>query len=97
MIILNTTFILDPAVSAEALSWIRHNFINGAQPAPMLARVHAHESQPDCETYALHLHFDDLDAVQAWHDDKGAALLGQMADRWGERALCFQTLLEVID
>lgn len=96
MTILNTTFALDPSVSAEALEWIRTYFRHKDCQAPMLARVLTQE-QTDCETYALHLPFGSADEARAWRDGHGAALLRSMGRRWGERALCFQTMLEVID
>lgn len=101
MTILNTTFAIDPAVSAEALEWIRQYFRHSShvgERAPMLARVLAAEPEPgQCETYALHLPFADTAQAQAWRDSHGAALLRSMARRWGQRAVCFQTLLDVID
>lgn len=96
MTILNTTFALDPSVSAEALQWIRGYFHPAGTETPMLARVFAQE-ESDCETYALHLPFADTAEAQAWRDGHGAALLRSMGRRWGQRALCFQTMLEVID
>lgn len=96
MTILNTTFALDPAISAEALEWIRAYFRHSAAKAPLLARVLAQE-QADCETYALHLDFASTAEAEAWRDGHGAALLRSLARHWGHRALCFQTLLEVID
>lgn len=100
MIILNTTFVLDPSVSAEALAWIRLNFMDcGANEtsAPMLARVRPHEPQAECETYAQHLPFSTSAEAEAWRDGHCSTLLSAMHRRWGERTLCFQTLLEVID
>lgn len=96
MTILNTTFALDPTVSAQALEWIRTYFRHKDCQAPMLARVIARE-QADCETYALHLEFPSASEAEAWRDGHGAALLRSMARKWGERALCFQTMLEVIE
>lgn len=96
MTILNTTFVLDPSVSVAALAWIRSRFLEDGRK-PMLARVQAHEPQADCETYALHLHFDSPAQACAWRDGQGAELLGQMGGLWGERVLFFQTLLDVID
>ena len=96
MTILNSTFVLDPAISAEALEWIRTYFRHSGAKSPMLARVLA-QDQPDCETYALHLDFPGAAEAEAWRDGHGAALLRSMARKWGERALCFQTMLEVIE
>lgn len=96
MTILNTTFILHPSASAEAVEWIRQNFRHDG-PAPMLVRVNPHQPQPDHETYAMHLTFDNADAALAWQNGPGADLLSLMANRWGERALFFQSLLDVID
>lgn len=96
MTILNTTFALDPTVSPQVLEWIRTYFRHNDGQAPMLARVLAQE-QNDCETYALHLNFGSAAEAEAWRDGHGAALLRSMGRKWGERALCFQTLLEVIE
>lgn len=94
MIIINTTFILDPSVSADALEWIKGTYAAGFSASrQMLARIIADE---DAGGYAMHLYFDDMASAKAWDRTNGTVLRQKLTDFWGEKALAFCTFLQTL-
>ena len=94
MIIINTTFILDPSISAEALDWVKNTYAASAPKAPgMLAKIIANEQAGG---YALHLSFDSMEDALHWDRQHGLPLREKLFHFWGEKALSFCTFLETI-
>ncbi len=94
MIIINTTFILDPSVAAEALAWVKDKYSAGIpDDRRLLTRILAEEAAGG---YALHLTFDDMDAALAWDGTMGEPLRAELTGTWGEKALAFRTFLEAV-
>jgi len=94
MIIINTTFVLDPSISAEALDWVKNTYAASAPAGlSMLARIIADENDGG---YALHLSFDNMDDALEWDRQSGAPLRQKLTAAWGEKALSFCTFLETI-
>ncbi|MCM1451608.1 MAG: DUF4286 family protein [Clostridium sp.] len=95
MIIINTTFVLDPSIADAALEWIRNTYAASApQKAGMLARVLANEGEG---AYALHLSFPDMGQARDWDERLGAPLRHSIVKLWGEKALSFCTYLETVE
>lgn len=102
MIIVNTTFVLNPAVESEILSWVRHAYDQsalhaGALAPGMLTRVLSRPHGDDCVTYAMHITFPDTETARRWNEGVGESLRQLLSRRWGEHALTFHTYLEVIE
>lgn len=99
MIILNTTFhIAEPDVPA-VLAWLRASYIPAAErmglTRPELTRVLATVAD-GCQTYALHLRAESLALAQRFAAGAGGKLLAILASRYGDRALHFSTMLELL-
>lgn len=95
MIIINTTFILDPAIAPQALAWVKDSYAARVRDdRRLLTRIITDEGEGG---YALHLTFDDMESAQGWDSAYGAPLRGELTDRWGERALSFCTFLETVE
>lgn len=85
---------LDPAISAAALDWIRDTYAASAPSGVgMLARIISNE---DSGGYALHLSFENMEAALEWDRAHGSPLRQKLTGFWGEKALSFCTFLEVI-
>ena len=94
MIIINTTFVLDPSIAAEALDWVKNTYAASAPAIGMLARIIANE---DAGGYALHLSFDSMADALEWDRKSGAPLRQELTRFWGEKALSFCTFLESVE
>lgn len=94
MIIINTTFILDPTICAEAMDWVKNTYAASAPKGiGMLAKIIANEQAGG---YALHLSFESMEEALHWDRQHGQPLRDKLFQFWGEKALSFCTYLETI-
>lgn len=100
MVIVNTTFCLHPEIKDEVLSWIKSSYIPSAKKcgaeSEMLTRVLV-DAPDGTLSYALHITFPTLEQAQKWNGGVGDSLRHILAQRYGERALTFHTLLEIMN
>lgn len=101
MILYNTTFHHDVAITNDLLSWLRSDFIPRASAFgftdPMLSRIIMPQGEDEVEAYALGLKCTDTDIINRWESTDGAVLLSAMFDWWGEKALAFSTPMQLLD
>ncbi len=100
MVIVNTTFCLHPEIKDDVLKWIKSSYIPSADKSgavsDMLTRVLV--DNPDGTlSYALHITFPTLEQAQKWNGGVGDSLRRILAQRYGERALTFHTILEIMN
>lgn len=94
MIVINTTFVLDPSVALAALDWIKTTYAASAPSGiGMLAKIISNE---DSGGYALHLSFENMEEALEWDRRHGVPLRQKLTEFWGEKALSFCTFLEVV-
>lgn len=102
MIIVNTTFVVYQSIAEEICHWIKNTYLASASKycvkpeMPLLAKVLSY-TDLDTSTYAIHIYFENIEKARKWNEGVGASLRKLLADRWGERALTFDTYLEVIE
>lgn len=100
MILLNTTFAVDPAISGEVIAWLRQEYIPAAEASGftgiMLSRVLTNAADADAMSLALQMKVSDTQAADDWHRHHGGRLLDDMSHRWPQRVLPFVTHLEIL-
>ena len=99
MIISNTTYHVDCAVSGEFLDWIRETYLplaceDSRVRHPRLMRLMGHNEGGVC--YAVQLEADSLGDLQRWNQAVGKRLHQLLTDRFGDKVAGFTTFMEVI-
>lgn len=100
MILLNTTFAIDPVLSSEVTEWLKNEYIPAATACgftgTLLSRVLTDAADADAVSLALQMVGADTDAIQSWHQGRGAQLMAVIERRWPRRVLPFVTHLEIL-
>lgn len=102
MIIINTTFVIEPSVKKDVLDWIRNTYIASAihsQAVEKMTIITKILNQQDdlSESFAVHLWFDTLNQAMEWDNRLGTRLRAILSERWGQKALAFHTFMEVTE
>lgn len=109
MILINTTFAVDPKILSPFMQWVRTTFTEEATATVggtsfLLTKVmpHAREmapmEQPESElTYALQFRVNGMDEAKKWMDHFSLSLMRDSAERWGSSLLQFTTLMEIVE
>ncbi|MDR2499387.1 MAG: DUF4286 family protein [Tannerellaceae bacterium] len=100
MIFYNITFLVDKELGTEGADYLRNNFIpeaicSGLLSNPCMKKV-LYTPNDDSESYAVQFHAGSIELLNAWNDDHGRRLQHRLRERFGERILCFATILEEI-
>lgn len=102
MILLNTTFAVDPALESVVTAFLKQTYIPaalaGGMTAPLLTRMRmdptAQEEQAVC--LALQLRAPSLEVERIFVDNIRPGLYGQISEQWGMGVAMFDSALEVI-
>ncbi len=100
LMILNTTFHIDPQIKDEFLLWaadyMRQATEKELKPRLMLVHLPVMEHEHECLSYALHLEGSDRQ-IAAWEDNPQPQLLRALADAFGQRALPVSVRLQEVE
>ena len=83
------------------IAWLREVYIPTAMhrdelSEPQLCRVIAEEDTGG-DNFSLQFHVADPNRLETWYDETGADLDNAIREKFGDRVLGFNTLLEIID
>ena len=100
MIIYNTTFHIHQDILDECLAYLKSDYIpkatrSGILRAPRLRRV-LQSANEEGESYSVQFHTDDIDSLNRWICEEGAALQQALINRYQEKIAGFSTLLDEI-
>lgn len=100
MIIYNTTFHIHQDILDECLAYLKSDYIpkaarSGILRTPRLRRV-LQSANEEGESYSIQFHTDDIDSLNRWIREEGAALQQALINRYREKIVGFSTLLEEI-
>ncbi len=100
MIIYNTTFHIHQDILDECLAYLKSDYIpkaarSGILRTPRLRRV-LQSANEEGESYSVQFHADDIDSLNRWIREEGAALQQALINRYREKIVGFSTLLEEI-
>lgn len=100
MIIYNTSFHVISTIEAEFLEWIKDNVIPTSVRfgfrQPLLTRLLT-SVDVGCSAFALQFMANDISYVEHWEAESRQIIMTDMYKRWGENALAFSTIMEVIE
>lgn len=101
MIIFNTTFHVHESVVDSFKEWVRKKYIPLAIEtegimSPDFARILI-EVQEGYASFAVQFKARSLDVAVEWHDGIGAALRGELSNKFGEKILFFTTYMESLE
>ncbi len=101
MYIFNTTYHVEDSVKKLFTEWLRRVYIPAAATGetlsrPQLCRVIAGETT-DGESLSLQFHVADRASLESWYEKQGADLDRTMREKFGDRVIGFNTLLEILD
>ena len=101
MYIFNTTYHVDDVLKDDFIAWLRDTYIPAATARPelhrpQLCRVLTGE-ETEGERYSLQFHVADNACLETWYTAVGAELDMAIQERYGERVIGFNTLLEVLE
>lgn len=102
MTIINTTFILHPALRHEVLAWIKSSYVASAvhsqalEQRTVITKIVSHPDD-DSESYAVHLWFHTMSQAVEWDERLGEKLRKKITVRWGQKVLAFHTYMEVVE
>lgn len=104
MFLLNTTFQVDDAISADFVGFLRGEYIPVACSEcgftqPLLTRVLGSTDSGGAgssTTYALQMRAPSRRILDEFLTGRGPRLLGLVSDRWGVRVPYFTSILEIV-
>lgn len=100
MILYNTSFHVVSTIEGEFLKWLKDvvipTSISVGFQQPILTRLLT-AVDADCSAFALQFLAEDLSLAQRWETGERQHVVAEMHKRWGENALAFSTIMEVID
>lgn len=101
MYIFNTTYHIESDIKEIFIAWLREVYIPTAMhrdelSEPQLCRVIAEEDTGG-DNFSLQFHVADPNRLETWYDETGADLDNAIREKFGDRVLGFNTLLEIID
>ena len=101
MYIFNTTYHIESDIKEIFIAWLRDVYIPTAMhrdklSEPQLCRVIAEEDTGG-DNFSLQFHVADPNRLETWYDETGADLDNAIREKFGDRVLGFNTLLEIID
>lgn len=101
MIVYNTTFHIDKETGAEALKYLKEEYIpqataSGFLHTPGLLRV-MNTAEDEGYSYSVQFRVKNAETLTFWLQSEGQALHKKLAGRFGHRVAGFSTLLEEID
>lgn len=101
MIVYNTTFHMDKEVGAEALKYLKEEYIprateSGFLHTPGLLRV-MQTAEEEGHSYSVQFRVKNVDTLNFWLENEGRLLHKELVNRFGHRVAGFSTLLEEVD
>lgn len=100
MILHNTTFSVDQSINAAWLDWIKEIYFEAAKESGWVNqfRLMRMRNVPDDSgmTYSVQLFFINEDYWNLFLDEMEPSLLNHLQQSFGEKALFFQSQLDVI-
>ncbi len=99
MIMINTTFLVEPALIEEWTKWIHADYIpamlEAGATSPLALRILSTE-ESEGVSFAVQGLWPDKKAAAEWNEGAQTRLLGEGFSRWGSRVLYFTTLMEEV-
>jgi hypothetical protein len=100
MIVYNTTYHVDCAISGEFLDWMREHYLpqaleGGLVGEPRILRMMGHNEGGVC--FALQLQAPSLAMLQRWNQAVGKRLHEQLTERFGDKVAGFTTFMESLE
>lgn len=100
MIIYNTTYHIEDDIHDEYIAYVKEDLIpralkSGHLSKPQLALIHSQHEESGV-SYSLQFRVDDLQKLEEWMLTYGQSIRSDIAQRFGEKALGFMTLLEEV-
>lgn len=102
MILLNTTFAVDPALESAVTAFLKETYIPAAleagMRAPLLTRMRMEPSMEAGQAVclALQLRAPSLEVESNFVENVRPALYGKMSELWGMGVAMFDSALEVL-
>ena len=102
MIIYNITFHIDQEILAEALSFLKKDYLPKASAGgfllnPCLRRVHTPSGENEGESYCVQFHVKNRETLNYWLENEGNSIHKVLVGRFGHKMAGFTTLLDEID
>lgn len=100
MMLVNTTFVVELAIDDEFTDWIAGTYMPAAVGEcgltdPLFTHILA-PAEDGTTNYAVQCRGSEK-GVETWLDGAQQRLLDEMRQRWGQKALHFTTLMEVLN
>lgn len=102
MLLVNTTFLVEPELEREWTDWALAAYMPaakavGGRSAKLLRILSAQGSASEGLSFAVQVFVPDADAASRWLDCHQPALLGVASRRWQQRVLHFTTVMEEVE
>ncbi len=99
--IYNVTVAVQPDIESEWVQWMRDEHIpdvlaTGLFHSFVFTAVYPEQEQ-DSPSFSIQYRANDLESIQLYMQVYAAELRKKHKDAWGDRALAFRTILEVLD
>ena len=99
--IYNVTVVVNPVVEERWLKWMREEHIpnvmdTGLFSSFLFTQVYPEQEQ-DHPSYSIQYRAADLESIKLYMQMYADELRAKSAKAWGEHALAFRTVLEVLD
>lgn len=101
MIVYNTTFHIHKDIQDECLDYLINTYIprsmdSGFLLQPRMMRIMNSENE-EGESYSIQFNAKNMDTLNYWLQQEGAALQQKLVGRFKEKIVGFSTLLEEIE
>jgi len=101
MLIFNTTYLVSDQAHDKWLLWVRKQHIPfmlefESFSHPQVAKVIASEEQ-DGISYSVQFHVPDMETLMLWKEHFGIAFQENCAQQFGNEAIYFSTVLEIVE
>ncbi len=101
MVLLNTSFHIDPRIEKDLVEWVRRVYApalaaHGGLGAPIFAKVDVPVGE-EVVSYCFQMTAPDREKAFEWHDSKAAqSLRSDLHRRFGEQLVHFTTCMDII-
>jgi hypothetical protein len=101
MLILNTTFLVSDEVQNQWLNWVREQHIpfmlnTKYFKKPQIAKVLGNDTA-DGTSYSVQFQVNDSETLEKWHSEFAGKYEQSCYQVFGNEALFFSTILEILD
>lgn len=99
MILFNTTFYLEPKLIDDWHEWVQTFYVplvkrTASLDTPQIYRIQSHENGEETVSFAVQFSTSSFDDMTLWENEINELMTLSLNEHFGDRVLCFSTVLK---